>query len=156
MTNPTKIFPEIEGDLLAGGTAKLPQYFKEGYSLITLVYEENGKFQNAQNQSSEWQTFWQSELKDKQIGFYELPMISKRKQWMSAMTNKWMRDGIPKNFHPNVITVYGEKENFSNLFGITNKNECFVILVKNRNEVITTFEGLPNDISKRSILKSIN
>jgi hypothetical protein len=137
------VFPQIKGDLLSGGKINLPDYFQNGYSLVSLVYEVNGDYEKAQKQSLKWQDLWRAELKDKNIGFYELPMISKGKQWMSFMTNIFMQNGIPESFHPNVITVYGEKENLANLFGIVNTKDCFTLLLNERKEVIAKFEGSP-------------
>lgn len=144
-------FPTMFGDLLSGDKVTLPDYFRESLSIITVVYEVDGEYMQGQIQSTQWQNFWSEELKNDGIGFYEIPMIRKAYQWMSFLTDRSMRAGIPKNFHDNVITVYGYKESFETHFDIEETRDCFLCLVDQNGKVLFSCSGSPTDEDKERL-----
>ncbi len=144
-------FPTITGEILSGGYATFPEYAKGKVALITLVYEDKGNYQLAQNQSLAWQEYWNTTLRDLEVAFYEIPMLSSKYKYMRLMTNTWMRQGIPKNFHPNVVTVYGEKQAVVKLLHITNVRDCFVCLVDAQGYILQTYAGAPNTAAEAAL-----
>ncbi|MEL6277093.1 MAG: hypothetical protein AAFU03_18475 [Bacteroidota bacterium] len=154
-TNKKPIFPTITGDLLSGGKATLPDYAKGQASIIVLVYEVRGEYARGQNQSLAWQAIWEKHYASQDIGFYEVPMIRGTYKIMRSMTNKWMRDGIPEDFHPNVITVYGKKKALAEELGIENPRDCFVCLIDEEGYIVETLAGAPAENSQAKLAAAI-
>jgi len=149
-TNRT-VFPTLTGDLLSGGKATFPEYAKGQIALIVFVYEDQGNYQQAQNQSLIWQNYWRDNLAGQHIGFYEIPMIRSGYKFMSFLTDRWMRQGIPTNFHDKVVTVYGKKREIAEVLGIENIRDCFVCLVDEEGYIIETYSGVLNETQRQQI-----
>ena len=123
---------------------------------ITVVFSKGGQYQKAQNQSLGWQGFWQSELKDQGIPFYEIPMVSAGYRIMSGVLDGWMRDGIDPALHDFVATHYGSKQKYADALGVTDLTDCYVCLLDEEGNILLNQFGSISEEKKRGFLELID
>lgn len=131
-------FPTITSESLARTTVTLPVAAKGNITLITIAY-----VQEAQAQIDSWA---EPILKDyfgkPGFAYYELPVLQKiyKQIGASSYIDGGMRGGIDPKRHPNVVTVYADREPFFQWFG-TDKTLAYILLMDAEGTVLWKDQG---------------
>jgi hypothetical protein len=139
---PTK-FPSIDTKTLANRVINFPQDVKGRKTLIVLVFEDKGEYEQAQAEADRWFDFWAKHLKKQDIDFYEIPMMSGSSKLFSWFINQSMRSDLPVSKHDAVACFYGDKDSYAKELGLINLRHAHVFLLNKKGEVTTTASGVP-------------
>ena len=138
-------FPQLTAKTLARRKINLPNDIKGTLTLLVLAFDDHGEYKEVSSQADTWTKFWEDNLKQKGVGFYEIPMMSGKYKWVSMWINSGMRGGIPKEKHDNVACFYGDKEKYLKLFGITELRKAHVFLIDKEGKILLYQKGLASE-----------
>ena len=136
------MFPELPVKTLARRKMNLPHDIKGKLTLLVLAFDDHGEYKEVAAQSDTWTKFWEDNLKQKGVGYYEIPMLSSKYKWVSWWINGGMRSGIPKEKHDNVACFYGDKEKYLKAFGISELRKAHVFLIDKDGKILMYQKGL--------------
>ena len=148
-------FPQLTAKTLAGSKINLPNDIKGKLTLLVLAFDDHGEYKEVSSQADTWTKFWEENLKQKGIGFYEIPMMSRKYIWVSWFINGGMRGGIPKEKHGNVACFYGDKEKYLKLFGITELRKAHVFLIDKNGKILMYQKGLATETARDNFRRFI-
>ncbi|MDX1958839.1 MAG: hypothetical protein SFU98_09710 [Leptospiraceae bacterium] len=148
-------FPKLEAKTLAGRKVSFPEVTKGKKSFLVLAFEDKGEYENCQAQADKWARFWETNLKKKDIVFYEVPMMSGKYSWISFWVDSGMRSGIDKAKHDAVACYYGDKEKYITRLGIKNLRNAYVFLLDEEGNILITEDGEINDSKTEKILRAV-
>ncbi|ACF14359.1 hypothetical protein Ctha_1905 [Chloroherpeton thalassium ATCC 35110] len=132
-----KTFPEITGYALNGTETTLPNDANGFVTVIILAFEKD-----SQDKVDTWaDTLIATYDTEKQIRYFELPMISGFYSFMSGVINGGMRSGVPKPLHGNVVTFYGDREKYTKALGIPDMENCYLFVLDKTGVVRYTEKG---------------
>ncbi len=131
-------FPEITGKTLSGKEITIPNDLEEDIALIGIAFKRQ-----VQEMLDSWsQPFNNAFREEKNIGFYEIPMIdSKIWKFFSGFIDSGMRSGIPKEKHDYVLTYYGNTEEYQNQLSIEEKSLAYVYLIDKQGNIKWSGKG---------------
>lgn len=149
--NKNNFFPKITGIDLEGNKQKLPSVFKNEFNLVVIAFKRE--------QQAEVDT-WIKEIdpllkENKNLSFYEIPLIYELSSFKRAWVNNGMRFGIPdKIARKRTITVYTNREEF---FKITKmkENNIYALLIDKHGKIMWKQEGVANRNKIKTIKKII-
>jgi hypothetical protein len=118
-------FPDITAKTLAGNTITLPGSAKGKITLVTMAF-----VRDAQTMIDSWLKPFEKEFgQDDSFTFYEVPMIASSWKKFSWVIDSGMRGGIAKEKHNNVMTYYGDYDNYRKKLSMYNKNLAYAFLL---------------------------
>ena len=135
---PGTVFPSVVGINLEGNELALPEHFKGIRNLVAVAFERDQ------------QTFvdtWiaaADELTTEIPGFqfYEVPTIFEANPVFRMWVNNGMRSGIPDPVaRQRTVTVYVDRERFTELLAITDMSEIHVFLLDSAGRVLWRTKG---------------
>ncbi len=138
-------FPTLDAKTLAGRKVTFPEVTKGKKSFLVLAFEDKGAYENCQKQATEWAEFWEKNLKEAQVEFYEIPMMSGKYKWVRFWVDGGMRSGIDKGKHDNVACFYGDKSKYMNLLNINDLSQAHVFLIDTEGGILSRASGAPNE-----------
>jgi len=101
-------FPALTTDSLAGTKVTLPDSAKGKVTLVIMSFKRD-----SQSQNDSWLGPFEKEFGQQEgYVFYEVPMIRKRFVFMAPLIDSGMRAAIPNEKHKNVITLYGNVDQY--------------------------------------------
>jgi len=125
-------FPTIEAETLSQKKIVFPDVTEGKYALILIAFKRQ-----TQGQVDSWLDPFIEEYGDnKQVTFYEIPMISNNWKWMSSWIDSGMRSGVPDYKHDHVATYYGPLSEYFEYFNINDKRLCYVFLLDESGNII--------------------
>ncbi len=144
--------PVLKGEFLTGREAVLPDAAKGRVTLLALGFTYDSRFA-----VESWiKQFRKDYGANKDVTFYEIPMISGMARLGKWFIDSGMRKGTPKEDQENVITVYGGADAWKKLVGFQAPGDAYLILL-DKNGVIqwqhhgvldqTAYEGLRAEMS---------
>jgi len=108
-------FPALTTDSLAGTKVTLPDSAKGKVTLVIMSFKRD-----SQSQNDSWLGPFEKEFGQQEgYVFYEVPMIRKRFVFMAPLIDSGMRAAIPNEKHKNVITLYGNVDQYKQALKIT-------------------------------------
>ena len=139
-----KKFPSIDGISLSGNDVIFPEVLIGKPSVLAVAFK-----QKAQLCINSWaDEFFPRYGINKDVHYYEIPMLGA--QW--TMARNWidggMRGGVPKPLHDYTATYYGPLRSYYKSLGISSKGDCYMYvldkdgIVKNRFNGYATKDGL--------------
>ena len=129
-----KIFPSVSGQSLEKENVKLPEDFKEKFTLLLIGYKQNSQFD-----IDRW--LIGLDMTETQVAVYEVPTIQGLfPRMFSTMIDNGMRAGIPKPLWKGVITIYEYGDNVQAFTGNEDPNNARVVLLNNNGKVIYFYD----------------
>lgn len=129
-----KIFPSVIGQSLEKENVKLPEDFKEKFTLLLIGYKQNSQFD-----IDRW--LIGLDMTETQVAVYEVPTIQGLfPRMFSTMIDNGMRSGIPKPLWKGVITIYEDGDNVQAFTGNEDPNNARVVLLNNNGKVIYFYD----------------
>jgi hypothetical protein len=108
-------FPTLTTDSLAGTKVTLPDSARGKVTLAVMSFKRD-----SQSQNDSWLGPFEKEFGQKEgYFFYEVPMIRRRFVFMAPLIDSGMRAAIPNEKHKNVITLYGNVDQYKQALKIT-------------------------------------
>ena len=124
-----KPMPPLQGEFLSGKKAVLPDAAKGKAAMYLVGFSYDSRFA-----VEAWAERYKKHFaSNPAITFYEVPVI------------RGMRNGSPKQFHDNVLTMYGGAGDLRKAFGATNDKFTVVVLCDRQGLVQWTWAGLPDE-----------
>ncbi|MEL7426894.1 MAG: hypothetical protein AAFN81_28130, partial [Bacteroidota bacterium] len=145
-------FPELKAQLLSGEKVTFPEVANGAVTMVTLVFEKGAKYMKPQLQSNNWQAFWEEELKEQGVNFYEIPMMGGGYRLARSWIDSGMRSGIPAELHANVACFYGDKMKYAELLEIDDITECYVCMIDEEGNLLASHQGEISPESKAEFL----
>ena len=142
------LFPRLKGKTLTGKEVTFPDDLQNEVNILILVFKRE-----AQKVVDTWAGLILSEYEPKpNISYHEVPMMSIVYKPISSQIDKWMKGGIPGDYHENTVTFYGDRSPYMKQLGMTDKDSCYVFVLdkkRNQGEGFSKRDG----VDKRSTLK---
>lgn len=130
-------FPTIKAETLSQEKVVFPDITENKYALILIAFKRQ-----TQGQVDSWLDPFIKEFgENKQVTFYEIPMISNNWKWMSQWIDSGMRSGVPKYKHNHVATYYGPLSSYFEYFEIKNSKLCYSFLLDKTGHIIWKNQG---------------
>ena len=148
-------FPTLPAELLSGEKVVFPDFVKGKKTVIVMAFEKWGQYQKPQFQADKWKAFWEAELQERGIDFYEIPMMSGVFIPISGWANSGMRSGIPKKFHSKVACYYGNKMKYAQRLQIEDITDCYVCVIDEEGNILDKVYGEIDTEKKQRILHAI-
>lgn len=145
-------FPEIKTKTLSGRTLRIPSDLTAEKTLLVLVFEDSGKYEEPQGQATKWLELYEKELKPVGFACYELPMMSGKYRLMSFIIDSGMRSGIPPGRHDQVASFYGDKKRYMEKLGIYDLRRTYVYLIDKQGEILFKTSGEPKEAHLKQLL----
>ena len=132
-----KKFPTIEGISLSGNNVKFPDVLIGKPTVLAVAFK-----QKAQLCINSWaDEFFPRYGINKDIQYYEIPMLGGH--W--TMARNWidggMRGGVPKPLHDYTVTYYGPLRSYYKSLGISQRGDCYMYVLDKNGIVIDRFNG---------------
>lgn len=149
--NKNNYFPKITGIDLDGEKQELPAVFNNKFNLVIVAFKRE-----QQSEVDSWIKAIEPVLKEnKNLNFYEIPLIYEVSTLKRMWVNNAMRLGIPSNeARKRTITVYTNREQF---FKITEMQEdkIYALLINRDGKILWKREGVADLQKIQSLEKMI-
>jgi hypothetical protein len=131
-------FPRVSGSNLLRQKLTLPQDFKGKLNLVFIAFE-----QWQQMEVDSWIPFIKElEEQEKDLVYYELPVIQSRNSFYRMFINEGMRAGIPNpKTRDRTITLYLNKAEFRHALEMPDEDHIYILLVDHRGEELFRTRG---------------
>ncbi|MGR3811000.1 hypothetical protein [Jiulongibacter sp. NS-SX5] len=149
-------FPDIKIKTLSGQKLNIPSDLKGQNTLIILVFEEGGKYEEPQAQAKKWIELYNSQLQDSNINLLEIAMMSGKYRLMSFVIDSGMKSGIPPELHDQVASFYGDKKKVMKDLNIYDLRRAYVYLLDQNGQVKYKTSGTPNENSAEELVLAIS
>lgn len=122
---PGQPLPALKGEYLSGKKAVLPDAAKGKVVLYCVGFSYDSRFP-----IEAWVDRYKKDFGgNSAITFFEVPVIGGMGMLGKPFIDSGMRRGTPKQFHENVLTVYGGASELRKAFGATNDKYAYTVLV---------------------------
>jgi len=133
----TMRFPELTAETLSGEKITFPDDVNAQVNILILVFE-----QNSQELVDTWAKIILDEYEPQaDISYYEIPMISYWWKPIGWQIDNWMREGIPKDYHDNTATFYGNRSPYFDTLEMNDKSSCYLFLLDKEGNIFFRTEG---------------
>ena len=136
-------FPDISVKTLKGEKLEIPAGLKTEKTLLILVFEDGGRYEEPQAQAAKWIQWFEENFKE--ADYLELAMMSRKYRLMSFIIDSGMRSGIPQERHENVAAFYGDKRKYMQDLGIYDLRRAYVYLLGHDGKILFKTSGEPKD-----------
>jgi hypothetical protein len=144
-------FPTVEANTLSGRTVVFPQATAGKVALLFVAFE-----QGAQTQINSWFPVLIDEiLQQKQIEYYEIPMISGNYKLVSGFIDSGMRSGVPATLHDRTATFYGDRRAFFAAFKVQDLSAARLFVLNALGEVVFQAVGAATATSVGEVKRAI-
>lgn len=150
--NAIERFPNITAKTLAGRKITFPMDVKGQQTLVVMVFEDQGRYEQAQNEATAWAIFWQKYLST-YCQFYEIPMMNGQYGQLSFWINAAMRSNLEKEKHDQVACFYGDKKMYQRRLDIGNFSQAQVFLLDEEGQIVSKTSGAPTQGAKEKVLQ---
>lgn len=143
-------FPEVVGEDLLGNEIAVPSELKKEFDILLVAFQ---RWQ--QSLVNSWVPFLKDLVeKYSNTEFYELPTIREMNPVYRFFINHGMKAGIPsEETRGRTITLYLDKDSFTDSLGITDESKIYIYLVKRDGQILWHNNG-PFTEEKRDSLES--
>ena len=112
-------FPRLEAEFLTGRKAVLPDAARGKVAFILMGFTYDSRFS-----VEKWAERFKADVKPgPDVTWYEIPVIGGMARMASWFINSGMRKGTPKEYHENVITVFGGVDRWKTVMGFSAEAE---------------------------------
>lgn len=138
-------FPRLESEFLTGRKAVLPDAAKGKVAFILMGFTYDSRFS-----VERWAERFKADVKPgPEVTWFEIPVIGGMARMASWFINSGMRKGTPKEYHENVITVYGGADRWKTAMGFsdTAANDGYLAVLDRGGRVQWLHHGTATDES---------
>jgi len=108
-------FPRLEAEFLTGRKAVLPDAAKGKVAFILMGFTYDSRYS-----VEKWAERFKADVKPgPDVTWFEIPVIGGMARMASWFINSGMRKGTPKEYHENVITVFGGADRWKTAMGFS-------------------------------------
>jgi hypothetical protein len=136
-----KSMPSLSGEFLSGRKAVLPEAArgKPAMYLVGFSYESRYAVEA-------WAERFKKDFGANQgITFFEVPVIGGMGMLGKPFIDRGMRSGTPKQYHENVLTVYGGAGALRKAFGAKNDKHAVIVLCDREGLAQWTWQGMMDE-----------
>jgi len=134
---PGTSLPELNGDYLTKEEAQLPADAKGKIALLALGFTYDSR-----HSVEDWSKRFRERFKgDRQVTFYEIPIMSGMAKLGRPFIDSGMRKGTPAELHRNVITVYSAAKLWKQYVGYEGGDEAYLLLLDPAGKVVWSHHG---------------
>lgn len=135
---PGERLPLLEGEFLTGTKAELPGAARGKLALYALGFSYDSRFP-----VEAWVARFKKDFgSDGRMTFFEVPVIGGMGMLGKPFIDRGMRNGTPKEFHGNVLTVYGGAGKLKRAFAVRDERNAVLVLADGAGVVRWTHEGM--------------
>jgi len=117
--------PVLKGQFLTGREAVLPDAARGRVALLALGFTYESRYA-----VEDWIRHFRKDFgENREVTFYEIPMIGGLARMDKWFIDSGMRKGTPKADQENVITVYGGVDPWKKRVGFREPNAAYLILI---------------------------
>jgi hypothetical protein len=132
-----KPFPTISAKTLAQRCVRFPEETKGKVGLVFVAFE-----QQAQQDIDTWVSPLIGDLlKNDDVSYYEIPMISGVYKPVSRLIDGGMRGGVPKDLHDRTATFYGKRADFFSSMAITDQSRAHLFVLSRDGRIMFRTSG---------------
>ena len=147
----TELFPRLKGETLTGKTVTFPEDLENDINILILVFKQEGQYL-----VDTWAGLILKEYEPKpDMSYFEVPMLSIIYKPISWQIDKWMRDGIPKRYHENTVTFYGDRSTYMRQLGMNDKDSCYIFVLDREGEITFRSQGSMTAAKERAFRKAM-
>ena len=149
--NKEQLFPEIKAQTLKNREVTIPEDLTQPVNIVILVFE-----QQAQLQVDTWAKFILADLEPlPNVSYHEVPLLNLIFKPMSWQVDRWMRDGIPEQYHDNTATAYGNRSAIFRQLGISDRSNCYVYILDQNGIIKYHAEGAVKPVTKQDFFSTV-
>jgi hypothetical protein len=119
-----KVFPKLSAETLSKKAIEFPKDVKGKPTIIVIAFKRE-----AQDQIDPWLAAISKKFKNKEINYYEIPMMSGGYKIISGIIDGGMRGGVPPALHDFVASYYGNLDNYISYLNIKKDKNCYLFLL---------------------------
>jgi hypothetical protein len=136
-----KSMPELKGEFLSGKKAVLPDAAKGKVAMFLVGFSYESRFA-----VEAWAARYKKDFgSNPKITFFEVPVIGGMGMLGKPFIDRGMRNGTPKEFHQNVLTVYGGAGQLRKAFRAKNDKHAVIVLCDPQGLAQWTWEGMMDE-----------
>ena len=148
----TPTFPTLQAERLTGQTVTFPDDLTEEVNILIVAFD-----QKAQQLVDSWGRLILAKYEPQpNISYHEVPMISGWYRPMAGQIDRWMRQGIPAQYHENTVTFYGNRAPYMRELRMTRRNSCYVFVLDRKGQIVYRAEGMMDGKKERKLRAIIN
>ena len=145
-------FPNIMANTLKKVPLAIPKDLNQTVNIVILVFERQ-----AQAKVNTWAEMILSEMEPQDhISYYEIPMMSGMYSPIGWQIDNWMRAGIPKDYHDNTATFYGNRKFVFDELDISDRSSCYLFVLDKSGRIQFRAEGVRNPTSESEFRKVVS
>lgn len=130
--------PSLKGQFLSGKKAVLPDAGKGKVAMYLVGFSYESRFA-----VEAWAERYKKDFgSNPAITFFEVPVIGGMGMLGKPFIDRGMRNGTPKQYHENVLTVYGGAGELRKTFGAKDDKFAVVVLCDQQGLVRWTWTGM--------------
>jgi len=148
-------FPPLKARTLAGNQIKFPEDIQGKPVFIAMVFENGGAYAKQQKEADAWAEFFEVNLKEEGIEFYEIPMMAQGYSLISWWVDGGMRSGIPEEKHDQVACYYGNKSKYLKALDLPGMEVAHVFLLDKKGTILSKGSGIPSPEKEKKILQAL-
>ena len=136
-------FPRLEAEFLTGRKAVLPDAAKGKVAFILMGFTYDSRFA-----VEKWAERFKTDVRPgPHVTWFEIPVIGGMGRMASWFINSGMRKGTPKEYHENVITVFGGVDRWKTAMGFSKaaENDAYMALLDREGRVQWLRHGAASD-----------
>jgi hypothetical protein len=135
----SQFFPNLTVETLAGKTVNFPKDTKGKFTVICIAF-----VQDAQSQADTWTKAILEKYPNKEINYYEIPMLKSGYRFVRRFIDGGMRKGVKITLHNNVATYYGSLEEYKKQLVMLNDDRVYLFLMDAEGKIKYTSESSAN------------
>jgi hypothetical protein len=136
-----KPMPVLNGEFLSGRKASLPAAAGGRVAMYTLGFSYDSRFA-----VEAWVARFKKDFAAQhKITFYEVPVLGGMDYLGKPFIDRGMRNGTPKEFHENVLNVWGGKNELKKTVQLKNEKHAVVILADGQGTVHWQWQGMMDE-----------
>ena len=143
-------FPVLGGECLSGRKAILPKDSSGHVALLLFGFTDQSRF------AIEAKRFRGEFEKNRQVTFYEIPMIGGIARMGKWFIDSGMRRGTPKADHENVVTVDGGTEPWKERLGVKAKDSAYLVLPDQKGSIVWRHAGPFDEAPYKALATGVN
>jgi len=136
-----KPMPSLKGSFLSGKSAVLPDAGRGKVAMYLIGFTYDSRFA-----VEAWAERYKKDYAaNPGMTFFEVPVIGGMAMLGKPFIDRGMRNGTPKQFHENVLTVYGGAGALRKAFAAKNDKHAVIVLCDREGLAQWTWEGMMDE-----------
>jgi putative protein-disulfide isomerase len=144
-------FPDLKAETLAKQDIEVPKDMLGKPTIVCIAFDGS-----VQNLIDTWASPILAKFPNKEINYYEIPMIKTGYKLMRGMIDGGMRSGVSEALHNNVATYYGSLSDYKKQLMMDDKDNCYLFLLDKEGMIKYTSDANADDTKLAELFAKIN